>query len=218
VGKEGWHPGVVGIVAGRLAETYHRPTVVVALNDGQGQGPARSIAGFNVHDAIKACSAGLTGFGGHAAAAGLRLPAANLPAFALALDQHCRLSLTAEQKERMIWIDAEVPLGMLSVKLVEELDQLEPYGLGNPKPILAASGVRILGEPKVVGERKNHVQLRFRHENAVVKAIAWNAAERFKSLAPDTLCSVAFHPSINEWNNRRDVQLEIRDIQVEPVA
>ena len=218
VGREGWHPGVVGIVAGRLAETYHRPTIVVALNQGQGQGSARSIAGFNVHEAIQACRDGLTGFGGHAAAAGLRLPADNLPAFALAFDQYCRHALTPEQKERVTWIDAEVPLGMLSVKLVEELDQIEPYGIGNPKPVLATSGVRLLGEPKLVGERKNHVQMRFRHGDVVVKAIAWNAADRYKSLAPDTLCSLAYHPSINEWNNRRDVQLEIRDIQVEPVT
>ena len=215
VGKEGWHPGVIGIVASRMAETYHRPAVVVALNDALSQGSARSIPGFNLYEALKHCSDGLTGYGGHAAAAGLRLPASGFTAFAERFDAHCRQSLSPEQKDRVLWIDAEVPLGALTLKVVEEIERLEPYGMGNPRPVLAVNDVRLVGDPKIVGERKNHVQLRIKQGEVVVKAIAWNMADRCKSLQNETVCSIAFQPSINEWNGRRDVQLEVKDFHVE---
>jgi single-stranded-DNA-specific exonuclease len=215
LGREGWHAGVIGIVASRLVEIYHRPTVIVALNDGHGQGSARSVAGFNLFDAIAACSDGLLGFGGHAAAAGLKLPAAHLPAFAERFDQHCRAALTAEQLERVLHIDAETPLGALTTRQVDEIESLEPYGIGNPKPILVANSVKVLGEPRVVGARQNHAQITFSQGDASVKAVAWNMAERCKVLRSGTVCSVAFHPSINEWNGRRDVQLEVRDFQID---
>lgn len=215
VGREGWHPGVIGIVASRLSETYHRPAIVVALGGEHGQGSARSIAGFNLYEALKACSDGLTSFGGHPAAAGLRLPSGHFPAFAERFDYHCRERLTAEQKERVLHIDAEVRLGQLSIRVVEEVESLEPYGIGNPRPVFMASGVRLLGEPKVVGERKNHVQLRLSQGESVLKGIGWNLADKTKTLVPGTIFSVAFCPSINEWNGRREIQLEVKDFQID---
>ena len=108
-------------------------------------------------------------------------------------------------------------MGTLNVKIVDELDLLEPYGIGNPRPVLAANQVRVVGEPRAVGERKNHLQIRFSQGDVVVKAIAWNMAERLKKLRPDDVCSIAFIPSINEWNGRREVQLEIKDLQSDEV-
>ena len=215
LGREGWHPGVIGIVASRLVDTYHRPAIVVALSDEHGQGSARSIPGFNLYDAIHACSGGLTAFGGHAAAAGLKLPRAHFEAFAESFDLHCRGALSPEQLQKSIHIDAEVPLGVLTLKVVEAIESLEPHGIGNPKPLLVANNVRVVAEPKVVGERKNHIQVRFCQGETTLKAIAWNMAERGKILTPGKLCSIAFHPSINEWNGRREVQLELKDFQIE---
>lgn len=215
LGKHGWHAGVIGIVASRLVDTYHRPTIIVALDDAIAQGSGRSIAGFNLYEAIQACSEGLTGFGGHAAAAGLKLPPTHFPAFALKFDLHCRETLTDAQKERVLWIDAEVQLGQLSLKTVEEIERLEPYGIGNPRPVLASNQVRIVGAPRIVGERKNHMQLRFAQGETIVKAIAWNMAERLKNVTADTICSIAYLPSINEWKGRREVQLELRDLQLD---
>ncbi len=213
VGREGWHPGVIGIVAGRLAETYHRPAVVIALAGDSGQGSCRSIAGFDLYAALHACSEGLTSFGGHKAAAGLRLPAAALAAFAERFDRHCRGALTTEQLTKDLLIDAEVRLGDLTVKVVDAIDGLEPYGIGNPKPVLMAEGVRVVGEPRLVGDRKNHVQFKFAQGNVTLRAIAWNFSERAKTMPAGTLGSVAFTPSINEWNGRREVQLEVKDFQ-----
>ena len=215
LGRKGWHPGVIGIVASRLVDYYHRPTVVVAFGDEFAQGSARSVTGFNLYEAIRDCSEGLIGFGGHAAAAGLKLTESHFPTFAQRFEERCRTALTAEQLQKVLVIDAEVPLGVLSVPVVEEIEQLEPHGMGNPRPLLLASQVRIMGEPRIVGELKNHLQLRLVQGNSQIKAIGWNMAEKAKDLTANTSCSIVFHPSINEWNGRRDVQLELKDLVVD---
>ncbi|MBX6316522.1 MAG: hypothetical protein IRY99_26955, partial [Isosphaeraceae bacterium] len=155
------------------------------------------------------------GRGGHAAAAGLKVPVAAFPAFAERFDRHCRDVLAPEQLRKELLIDAEVRLEQLALRVVEAIEALEPYGLGNPRPVLVASNLRVVGEPRAVGERKNHLQLRLAQGNVLLKGIAWNLAERGRVLAPGTLCSVAFQPAINEWNGRREVQLEIKDFRVE---
>ncbi len=218
LGQAGWHSGVIGIVASRLAEIYHRPSIVVALTDDLGNGSARSIAGFNLYDAIHSCSSGLLTFGGHSAAAGLKLPRTHFERFAELFEAHCRDALDAEQLTKSLTIDAEVPLGALSMKVVEAIEALEPHGIGNPKPMLAANNVHLVGDPKFVGEGGNTVQLRFTQGGTTIKAVAFKMADRAKALKAGMLCSVAFHPSINEWNGRRDVQLEIKDFRVEEAA
>lgn len=218
LGREGWHPGVIGIVASRLMETYHRPALIVSLGEEVGQGSARSIPGFDLYEALKACSDGLLAFGGHKAAAGLRIPTGLFPAFAERFDQHCRVALTHEQLQKVLTIDAEVLLGELSTRVIEEIEKLEPHGIGNPRPLLVVNRVKVLGEPKVVGARQNHLQLRVAQGDVVVKAIAWNMAERGKKLKADTVCSLAFHAAINEWQGRREVQLEVRDFQLEEAS
>ena len=215
LGRPGWHPGVIGIVASRLAETYHRPTVVVALGNEIGQGSARSVSGFNLYDAIHACSEGLTGFGGHAAAAGLKLPIALFDAFAERFDAHCRAALSAEQKQKVLHIDAEVPLAEMTLRMVESIEALEPHGIGNPPPTLVANAVRVVGEPKLMGERQDHVKIRLSQGNTTLSAIGWRMADRAKALKNGTTCAVAFRPTINEWNGRREVQLELKDFRVD---
>jgi single-stranded-DNA-specific exonuclease len=214
LGHESWHPGVIGIVAGRLMEIYHRPTVIVALGEEYGQGSARSIPGFDLYEALKACSQSLVRFGGHAAAAGLRVSVPNFATFTERFEQHCLESLTPEQRQKTLMIDAEVPLAVLTPKLVDQIAQMEPYGIGNPRPILMADQVRIVGEPRVVGERRNHLQFRFSQGGAVLKGIGWNMAERGRFLKPGMSCSVAFELDINEWQGRREVQLVVKDFQV----
>jgi single-stranded-DNA-specific exonuclease len=223
LGQKGWHAGVIGIVAGRLADTYHRPSIVVSLSDPLAQGSARSVPGFNLVEALRACGEGLLGFGGHAAAAGLKLAPDRFAAFAERFDHHCRASLRPEQLRKELLIDAEVPLGTLTVPVVEKIDALEPYGIGNPRPFLLADRVRVMGEPRICGDKKNHLQIRFgQGAVGIVKAVAWNMAHRVTELTPGALCSLVFQPTINEWNNRREVQLDIKDWQVhradEPAA
>jgi single-stranded-DNA-specific exonuclease len=215
IGRKNWHAGVIGIVAGRLAEIYHRPAIVLAIGEEFAQGSARSIPGFDLYEAIKDCSEGLLGFGGHAAAAGLKLTEEHLPAVTKRFEERCRLALASEPLERVLTVDAEIPLGVLSLKVVEEIEKLEPHGIGNPRPLLLASDVQVDGQPRPVGEQKRHLQLRLRQGSVVFKAIAWGMAEKGQALKSGARCSVVFHPSINEWQSRRDVQLEIRDFELE---
>jgi single-stranded-DNA-specific exonuclease len=215
LGRKGWHPGVIGIVASRLVDFYHRPVVVVAFGDDVAQGSARSVAGFNLYEAIRDCSEGLIAYGGHAAAAGLKLTEDHFPVFAQQFEERCRRLLTPELLQKALQIDAEVQLAVLTLSVVQDIEKLEPHGIGNPRPLLLASGVRVLGEPRLVGEQKNHVQLRLMQGNTQLKAIGWNMAEKAKGLEAGTPCTILFHPSINEWNGRRDVQLELRDLVVE---
>lgn len=213
VGKAGWHPGVIGIVASRLVETYHRPTIVVALGDTEGQGSARSIPGFNLIEALRGCSEGLIRCGGHAAAAGLRVAVTEFDGFAGRFDQHCRGLLTPEHLRKTLWIDAETPLAAIDLKLVEQVGRLEPYGVGNPKPVLMTDRVTVVGEPKRVGDRQQHLQLRVAQGGPPLKVIAWNLAERGQALKAGDVCSIAYEPSVNEWQGRREVQLVLKDFQ-----
>jgi single-stranded-DNA-specific exonuclease len=212
VAREGWHTGVIGIVASRLAEMFHRPAIVISLGQEASQGSARSIPGFDVYEAIRQCSDGLLAFGGHSAAAGLKLRGEQLADFARRFEESCRHSLLHEQLERELMIDAEVLLRTLTLGVVEEIEKLEPHGIGNARPLLLASDLEIAGQPREVGVRKQHLQLRLKQGGHELKAIGWNLAEKGYSLSAGSRCSVVFHPSINEWNNRRDVQMEIRDI------
>jgi single-stranded-DNA-specific exonuclease len=220
LGRKEWHPGVIGIVASRLVEMYHRPTILVAFGEEFAQGSGRSVPGFNLYEAIQECSDGLIGFGGHSAAAGVRMAESHFPVFAERFDARCRSSLTPELRERVLNIDAEIPLAMLNLKVAEELEKLEPHGMGNPRPLFLASRARVVGEPRGVGEGKKHLQLKVGQGDAVFKAIGWSLAEKGKELAHDVEFDVVFAASIDEWNGYRKVQLEIKDflIPTAPVA
>jgi single-stranded-DNA-specific exonuclease len=210
--REGWHAGVIGIVAARLTDLFHRPAIVISLGEEISQGSARSIPGFDIYEAINGCSEHLLAFGGHPAAAGLKLRQDQVADFTRRFEENCRATLRTDQLERELMIDAEVPLGVLTLRVVEEIERLEPHGIANPRPLLLASDVEVAGISREVGAQKQHLQIRFKQGPHELKAIGWNMASRAQTLTPGARCSVVFHPSINEWNHRRDVQLEIRDI------
>jgi single-stranded-DNA-specific exonuclease len=214
VGKQGWHPGVIGIVASRLVEIYHRPAIVVALGDTVAQGSGRSVTGFDLHEALCACAEGLLGFGGHKAAAGVKLEPVAFDDFARRFDEHCRQALLPEHRTRTLLIDAEVPLGVLSLALVQKIEAMEPFGVGNPRPLFLVTDAQVAGPPAVIGKDGKHVRLPIRQGSVVLKAVGWNMAERLGDLAPGTLCSLLVHPMINTWQHRERVELEVRDLRV----
>lgn len=216
VASADWHAGVIGIVASRLAEAYHRPAIVIALGDGIGQGSGRSVPGFDLHAALSACSEGLLSFGGHKAAAGLKLHATDFDAFAARFDAHCRVALSPDMRQRILWIDAEAPLSMWSVALVTQVEMLEPYGMGNPRPIFVSQPVTVVGEIRAVGRDGSHAQVRLKQGDATVKAVAWGQYKRLEALNRDAPLAAAYYPQINEWNGRREVQLELKELQ--PIA
>lgn len=210
VAAAGWHEGVIGIVASRLADLHCRPTVVIALP--QGKGSARSISGLNLHAALQDCEDTLERFGGHAAAAGLKLAPENLDAFRRAFEAAVRARITEEDLRPLLRLDAEVGFRDLGIDAVAELSLLEPFGAGNPSPTLLASGAGVL-DVRPMGRESEHLRFRLEHQGIRLDAVAWRKAEGLSHVRPGVAVDVAFTPQVNLWNGRDQVQLVVEGMR-----
>jgi len=211
VAGESWHPGVIGIVAARLVERFARPAVVVALHGEEGKGSARSIAGFDLFWALSQCHDLLVRYGGHALAAGLTVTRSALPALRERLNQVAARVLGPADLLPQMRIDIEVPLGEVTVELVRELEALAPFGVGNPAPLLAASGVRVLvARPVGAGGEHLRLSLRCPETGRVHEAVAFGAGHLLDAVAPGTELDVAFTPQLNDAFGRTRVDLVLR--------
>jgi single-stranded-DNA-specific exonuclease len=213
-----WHPGLLGIVASRLVDEYARPALMISLqNDALAQGSGRSITGFPLHLALQECTEHLVGHGGHAVAAGFRLLPDRLDRFR---DRFCEVAqrqLGDAPPRGELKIDAEVPLLSLTSNLMMTLEQMEPFGSGNPAPVLLADDLQVVGEPKVVKER--HLSFRVQQQSKVVKAIGFNFVDRAAELmSQQGRCCLAFTPKLNEWNGFKSTEIEVKDFQPGPKA
>ena len=216
-----WHLGLIGVVAGRLADTYSRPVLMIALHeDGMSaQGSGRSVPGFKLHEALQECSEHLQSHGGHAAAAGFRLlqPQVNglRDRFCSVAARHFNGGPPASQ----LVLDAELPLAALTPGLIKSLGQMEPFGAGNPQPLFLAGGLQVVGTPRRVGGGERHLSFRVKQEGKDLRAIAFGMGDRVEELmSADGQCCLAFTPKINEWQGWRSVELEVRDFQAGPRA
>lgn len=211
----GWHPGVIGIVAGRLAEKLHRPVVLLSLDEIGGrpaQGSARSVPGFNLHEALSSCSHHFESFGGHAAAAGLKIPEAKIEAFRNDLCEYAAGALNGAEQTPELWIDAEAPLGAFNAKVVGQIEQLSPFGQGNPRPLLCASGVTLEEPPRRIGGGGRHLSMRLSQHGSRMRAVYFGGGDDEEKLAAQRgPFSIAFRPVINEFNGRRNVELQLAD-------
>jgi single-stranded-DNA-specific exonuclease len=211
-----WHEGVIGIVASRLVERYHRPVVLISGTEGDWKGSGRSIPSFDLHAALGACAGLLGRWGGHRAAAGLSIPEENVEAFAEAFAAQAAASLDEQDLEPVTTIDAVVARGAeLSLDLCGELAKLAPFGLGNPAPTLLAPGCG-LAELATVGDGKH---LRFRIKRGGRdggSAIAFGQGSRLDVLRPDTLYDIAFRLEENRWNGTVAPQLIVRRVFATP--
>ena len=210
--SEGWHPGVIGIVASRLVERYFRPTLLVAVSDGMGKGSGRSIGAFNLWDGLRECGDLLTKFGGHRYAAGFGIEAARLGELRERVNQVADQRLSMEDLTREIEVDAEASLSELTAELVGELNRLAPFGMGNPAPVLVARGLR-LEEVKRVGDG-SHVSLRFRDGRERAGGIWFRAGDAGGRLAAGASVDVCFKPRLDEWAGAPRVQLQVSDIGI----
>ncbi len=207
-----WHEGVIGIVASRLVERYHRPVVLIAGTDGDWKGSGRSIPSFDLHAALGACSGLLGRWGGHRAAAGLSIAGENVQAFGEAFAQQAAAVLDEDDLEPVTSIDAVVARGAdLSLTLCAELARLAPFGLGNPAPTLLAPHCG-LAELATVGDGK-HLRFRVRRDGRDAgSAIAFGQGSRLELLTPNTPYDVAFRLEENRWNGTVAPQLVVRRV------
>jgi len=209
---EGWHPGVVGIVASRIVERIHRPTVLVAMEGGSGKGSARSIPGFHLLDAIRGAGEHLQRFGGHRQAAGMEIRREELAAFRKAFNREARRALEGEDLRPSLKLDLEVDLEEMTPELSGFLRYLGPHGIGNPRPLFLARGVGLAAPPRVVGA--NHLKLRLTQGGAEIEAIGFDFGHR---IDPRTLdrgpLDVAFHLQENEFRGVKTLQARLREIR-----
>jgi single-stranded-DNA-specific exonuclease len=214
LGGEGWHPGVIGIVASRIVERFHRPTVMIALNNGHASGSARSINGFHLAHALDACGEHLETHGGHEMAAGLKMQSANLVRFREAFCAHANSMLTPEQLMPEIDLEATATLGQLTQAMVKDLQRLGPFGQGNRKPLICVEGVTVASPPRRVGKSGNHLQILVRQGSTTMQCIMFNAAEGLEKLARGTVVDLAAEAQLNEYNGYVSVQLCLSDLRL----
>ena len=209
-----WHKGVVGIVASRLIEKHYRPTVVLTESGGKVMGSARSVKGFDVYEAINACSDLLDQFGGHMYAAGLTMPKENLNAFKERFEEVVKRSILPEQRVPEEEVDLELRLDAIDEHLLRILHHMAPYGPGNMRPVFLARGVVDKGQARLVGE--HHLKMRLCHPDAPNRsfdAIAFKQAHWFEAVKSGQPFSVLYALEENEWQGRRTIQMNIKDIK-----
>ncbi|MEJ2539683.1 MAG: single-stranded-DNA-specific exonuclease RecJ [Gemmatimonadota bacterium] len=209
--REGWHPGVIGIVASRMVERLHRPVVLVALEGEGGRGSARSIPGFHLHGALTRCAPFLRRFGGHAAAAGMELDRDRLDEFRAGFNQVVRGELDPELLRPSLRVDLEVDPGALTLELADLARYLGPHGIGNPRPVLLARNLRVDGAREV---GRGHLKMRLGFRSGSVDAIGFGLVERFPpSDWQGELVDLVFQLSVNEYRGRRTPQLKVLDVR-----
>jgi single-stranded-DNA-specific exonuclease len=205
--SEEWHPGVIGIVASRLVDLFHRPTILIALKEGNGRGSGRSIPAFHLHDALHACSEHLLKFGGHKYAAGLAIDEATLEGFVASFAEVADGQLSPEDLLPELAIDCELQPAEITLELAGTIDSLVPFGMGNPEPVFLLSRAKVVDCRRL---KEKHLKLKLEANGVRFEAIGFNlAAKEPASKSVD----LAFTPQVNVWNGRKSLQLKLKDLR-----
>jgi single-stranded-DNA-specific exonuclease len=209
----GWHPGVVGIVASKIKEEFNRPTIIIALENGSGKGSARSVAGFDLYEALTACKAHLDDYGGHPMAAGLTLSNKKLEDFKKAFINFANERLTEENLQATLTLDSEIALQDITPRFMEFLDKLSPYGPGNMRPKFAIRNAEIAGAPKVIGKTGEHIRFKIRQGLKSYPAVGFGLSNKYEMLITGQPVDIACVVETNEWQGNTSIQMNVRDIK-----
>ena len=210
--KEGWHSGVIGIVASRISEKMYRPTIMIAIEDGVGKGSARSISNFDIYSALKQCEKHLLGFGGHRYAAGLTIRLEKIDEFRKDFNQVAMQTITDDDLIRTLYVDAEITLPDINQKLLRLLNRFAPFGPKNMRPVFLTKKCQVIGSPRIVG--RNHLKFRVRQGGEVFDAIGFDLGDLKYRLTPgeDNL-DMVYVVEENVWNGRKTIQLRVKDLR-----
>ncbi len=215
--NENWHKGVIGIVASRLIESFYRPTIVLTKSNGLITGSARSIKDFDIYDAIDECSSYLKHFGGHKYAAGLSMEENEFENFKREFDKIASRKITEKMKTPEIEVDLKIELNIINHDFLDGLKQFAPFGPENMSPIFRTDNVKDSGIGKIVG--KNHLKLTIGHPeiaSSPFPAIAFQQGDHFSYISSGQPFDICYHIEENEWNGKKDIQLNIKDIKIDP--
>ncbi len=215
VGGEGWHKGVIGLAASRIAEKLNKPTIVLSITNGVAHGSARTVGSFHILDALTECADILIQFGGHSAAAGLQIETDRLDELRTRLGQYTRGIIGEVERPAELVVDAVVTSETLSLELLDQLSCLEPFGVGNPKPVFVTRGLTLLRDPLVMKER--HLKFDLADANRKrFEAVWWDGVERSKgqTFTPGTGIELAYTADANSWQGVRRLQLVVEDVNI----
>jgi single-stranded-DNA-specific exonuclease len=215
-----WKKGVIGIVASRLIETYYRPTVILTESNGFATGSARSVQGYDLYQAIEACSDLLESFGGHMFAAGLTLKKENIRPFMDRFEQYVNSTITEEQLVPRIFIDAELSFSEINEEFFKTMSQFQPFGPENMSPVFVSRNVFDTGSGRMVGSSGEHLKLDLCQESTGQKsfsAIAFSQANHFEYIKGGNPFDICYSLEMNEFRGNRNLQLNVRDIKT-PVS
>jgi single-stranded-DNA-specific exonuclease len=214
IAGDGWHRGVIGLAASKIAERLNRPCVVISLDGDIGHGSARSIEAYHLFNGLTACRDLLDKFGGHSHAAGLAIRREHIPEFRRRLNEHAAGCLTEADLTPMLSIDAEVAAGTLGFQLSQDLSALEPFGAGNPRPVFTTRGFRVLSAPQIIKEQ--HLKLRLAgDDNRPIEAIWWRGMEEVEQTPQaNQRIDLAYELEANRWNGDIRLQLNVKDMRV----
>jgi single-stranded-DNA-specific exonuclease len=213
IAGDGWHRGVIGLAASKIAERLNRPCVVISLEGDIGHGSARSIEAYHLFDGLTACRDLLDKFGGHSHAAGLAISRGCIAEFRRRLNEHAASCLTETDLTPMLSIDAEVAPAALGFQLWQDLHALEPFGAGNPRPVFVTRGFRVLSEPQRIKEQ--HLKLRVGgDDNRPIEAIWWRGIEEVEQTpVTNQRIDLAYELEANRWNGDIKLQLNVKDMR-----
>ena len=214
LGCESWHPGVVGIVASRLVDEYHRPAVMIAIREGVGHGSARSVPGFHLPAALEASSDKLISFGGHSQAAGLKIRMEEVEDFRSLINTYAAIGMKEVHLQPALHTDGPLHLKEISLSRVRELELLLPHGEGNPEPVFIAEGLRVVGQPSRVGGLSGrHLSLHLRQGDVALRGIGFSMGDLLAQVEQHSgQISIAFTPMVSKWRGE-SVELEIKDLR-----
>jgi single-stranded-DNA-specific exonuclease len=212
VAGEGWHRGVIGIVASKLVDAFHRPAIVISTDGDVAHGSCRSIPSFNMLGALESCGDVMSKFGGHKQAAGLTMASGRVRELRARVNGYADGCLQPDDLRPRIWIDGALGFKSIDEQIASELTSLAPFGAGNPRPIFRASGVEIVDGPRRLKER--HLKMAFRQDGRVMRGIAWRASEREGFVTEHrTAIDLAFSLEQDTWEGERYLQLSIADFK-----
>jgi single-stranded-DNA-specific exonuclease len=212
VAGEGWHRGVIGIVASKLVDTFHRPAIVISIDGDVAHGSCRSIPSFNILGALESCAELMTKFGGHKVAAGLTMETSKIREFRARVNEHADTCLGPDDLRPRLWIDGALTFRGINAQVASELSTLAPFGAGNPTPVFRASRVEIVDGPRRIKER--HLKMAFKQDGRILRGIAWRASERENFVAEHrSAIDLAFSLDEDTWNGEKYLQLSIADFK-----
>ncbi|MFH0876820.1 MAG: single-stranded-DNA-specific exonuclease RecJ, partial [Candidatus Omnitrophota bacterium] len=210
--KEDWHPGVLGIVASKIADRFYRPAVVISLKDDIGKGSARSVHNFHIYEALVRCDHFLKEFGGHQYAAGLTIERKNLKEFRSLLNEVARTNMQRQELSPVLEIDAQIPFALINEELLSSIDRLSPFGEENPRPVFMTRNLSVRSKPSVVG--RNSLKFWVSDGEATFEAIGFGLGDFFGMVADSKYIDLAYVLGWDQWDSNNLVQLEVKDIKI----